>query len=61
MEHDRYIITKDRMIIIGVGLDFMKESQGELVVRKATNFTYKKINPKMNDGKLEEWLSGRIV
>ena len=61
MNHDRYIITSDRIIILGLGMDFMKKERGRLVVREGFNFTLKQKPKNTEPMKVENRLAGTLA
>ena len=46
MKHERYIITSKRIIVIGVGMDFMKKEGNRPIMRTGSNFTLREIRDK---------------
>jgi len=56
--HNRYITTSDRIIGVPLGVDFMKEREGRVVIRKPTNFTFKKKDTKRPYLEVEKELAG---
>ena len=60
MKHDRYITTSKREILIGIGLDFMKEKNGRLVMRGGSNFTLRSIHEKLPYMQYEHMLAGEL-
>ncbi|MBP5281711.1 MAG: hypothetical protein J6Z22_04345 [Lachnospiraceae bacterium] len=61
MEHERYIVTRNRIIVVGLGLDFMIDSFGEIFMRKGCNFTLRFRDDKSPYMELEHKLSGTLV
>lgn len=58
MRHERYIITSKRIIIIGVGMDFMKKEGRKLVMRTGSNFTLREIDEELPHMELIRSLAG---
>ncbi len=59
--HDRYITTKDRIIVISIGCDFMQERNGRIVVRNGTNFILKKKRTNGKPLEVEMQLAGMLI
>lgn len=56
--HDRYIITSKRVIVIGVGMDFMKKDGRRFVMRTGSNFTLRDIDEELPHMELVRSLAG---
>lgn len=59
MKHERYITTGDRIINIGLGIDFMCQKLGKTLMRKGSNFSLRKKDKKLKHLEEEIALAGR--
>ena len=58
MNHDRYITTSKRIIVIGVGMDFMKKEGNRVIMRTGSNFTLRRAKEKLTHLQFARNLAG---
>ena len=58
VNHERHITTSSRVMNIGIGMDFMKKKNGNLVIRKGTNFSLLKKTKNLPYMEIEHKLAG---